>query len=76
MTHDDTDTHAAFTARLSQTAHLAERLLTPDQVAAALMTCATCYMLEHNPPADVADLLHGAADEILFKLRGERPRMN
>ncbi len=74
--HDDTDTHAAFTARLSQTAHLAERLLTPDQVAVALMTTATNYLLEHNPPADVADLLHGAADEILFKLREQPIRPN
>jgi hypothetical protein len=74
--HSDEPLDAEFTARLAATANLATRLMSADQVATVLLTVATNFALQHNPPEDVADLLNGAADQILFELRGERPRMN
>lgn len=74
--HKDEAIDAEFCARLAATANLATRLMSADQVATVLLTVATNFALQHNPPEDVADLLHGAADEILFKLRGQQPRMN
>ncbi len=73
--HDDENIDAEFCARLAATANLATRLMPADQVATVLLTVATNFALQHNEPADVADLLHGAADEILFKLRGEPPNL-
>jgi hypothetical protein len=74
--HDDENIDAEFCARLAATANLATRLMSADQVATVLLTVATNFALQHNAPADVADLLHGAADEILFKLREQPIRPN